>query len=231
MNPAEVRILLVEDEPSLVLTLEDRLKSEGYEVASATDGEEGLARASDEAFDLLILDINLPKKNGLDVCRDLRQRGVSTPILMLTARGDVVDKVVGLKLGADDYLAKPFEMMELLARIESLLRRSPVLAGQSTDTFIFGDVRVDFDAAEVTRGGRAVELSALELRLLEHLVRHPGKVLSRDHLLDEVWGYDATPYTRTVDVHIASLRQKIEEHPSKPRHVVTVHGRGYKFVV
>ena len=223
-------ILLIEDEPSLQMTLEDRLRSEGYEVSCEDDGLRGERRAIEDSFDAIVLDLNLPSKGGLDICRDLRRRGVATPILMLTARADVVDKVLGLKLGADDYLAKPFEHMELLARLEALLRRSPGLAGDSQSRAAFGDVRIDFEGAAVSKGGHAVELSALELRLLEFFVQHPGKVLSRDHLLDEVWGYDATPVTRTVDVHVASLRQKLEDVPSKPRFFVTVHGRGYKFV-
>ncbi|MEM1204074.1 MAG: response regulator transcription factor [Acidobacteriota bacterium] len=224
------RLLVIEDEPSLVMTLEDRLRAEGYGVDVAEDGVSGLERATEGDYDLLLLDVNLPRKNGFDVCRDLRQRGVDTPILMLTARGDVVDRVVGLKLGADDYLAKPFDMMELLARVEALLRRRPSLGGAGVSRATFGEVRVDFDAAEVLRDGRPVELSALELRLLAYFLEHRGRVLSRDELLDEVWGYDATPQTRTVDVHVASLRQKLEEHAGKPRHILTVHGRGYKFV-
>ena len=224
------RILVVEDEPSLLLTLEDRLRSEGYAVATEEDGQAGFERAQAEPFDLVILDVNLPGKNGLDVCRDLRQQGFGAPILMLTARADLVDKVLGLKLGADDYLTKPFEHMELTARIEALLRRAPALGGGGARQARFGDVDVDFEAAEVTKDGAPVELSALELRLLEYFLEHRGKVLSRDRLLDDVWGYDATPVTRTVDVHVASLRQKIEDVPSKPRFLLTVHGRGYKFL-
>lgn len=223
-------ILLVEDEPSLALTLEDRLRSEGYEVESAGDGEAGFERALEGAFDLILLDLNLPKKNGLDVCRDLRARGIATPILMLTARGDVVDRVVGLKMGADDYLSKPFEAVELSARIEALLRRAPILSGTEPTTYHVDEIRVDLDAAEVTKAGARVDLSALELRLLAYFLEHRGRVLSRDELLDEVWGYDATPVTRTVDVHVASLRQKLEDTPSRPKHLLTVHGRGYKFV-
>lgn len=223
------KILIVEDEPSLALTLEDRLRSEGYAVTVEEDGQRGFERAQAEAFDLLILDVNLPGKNGLDVCRDLRQQGISAPILMLTARTDLLDKVLGLKLGADDYLTKPFEHMELVARLEALLRRSPTLGSGGARHAHFGDVTVDFEAAEVEKNGEAVELSALELRLLDYFLGHRGKVLSRNTLLDEVWGYDATPVTRTVDVHVASLRQKIEDVPSKPRFLLTVHGRGYKF--
>lgn len=229
-HPGASRILLVEDEPSLVLTLSDRLLSEGYAVETAGDGETGLARARDGAFDLLILDVMLPRKNGFDVCRDLRQQGLQMPILMLTAKGQVVDKVVGLKLGADDYLTKPFDMMELMARVESLLRRARTPIAPAAGSYAFGGVRVDFRRSEITRDGAPVELSALEFKLLRHFIEHRGEVLSRDRLLDEVWGYQATPYTRTVDVHVASLRQKLEVKPGRPQFIVTVHGQGYKFL-
>jgi two-component system alkaline phosphatase synthesis response regulator PhoP len=224
------RILLVEDEPSLVLTLTDRLVSEGYRVETASDGEEALARAEAGAFDLILLDVMLPRKNGFDVCRDLRQRGVDVPVLMLTARTQVVDRVVGLKLGADDYLTKPFEMIELLARIEALLRRGRTPLATPTEAYAFGRVQVDFRRAEVRRDEQLLSLSALELRLLRHFIENRGLVLSREELLDRVWGYDATAVTRTVDVHVASLRQKIEPNPSRPQHIVTVHRLGYKFV-
>ena len=224
------RILLVEDEPSLVLTLSDRLVSEGYRVATAGDGEEALTRAEAGGFDLIILDVLLPRKNGFDVCRDLRQRGVDTPVLMLTARSQVVDRVVGLKLGADDYLTKPFEMIELLARVEALLRRGRSPLSPSAEAYSFGNVQVDFRRAEVRRDGQPLSLSALELRLLRHFIENRGLVLTRDELLDRVWGYDAAAVTRTVDVHVASLRQKIEPNPSRPQHIVTVHRLGYKFL-
>jgi DNA-binding response OmpR family regulator len=223
------RILLVEDEPSLVLTLTDRLVSEGYRVETAGDGNSALARAEETPFDLVLLDVMLPGKNGFDVCRDLRQRGVSTPVLMLTARAQVVDRVVGLKLGADDYLTKPFEMIELLARIEALLRRSRGPAATVTGTYAFGSVTVDFRRAEVTRDGVPLSLSALELKLLRYLIENRGLVVSRDELLDQVWGYDASAHTRTVDVHVASLRQKVEPQPGRPQFIVTVHRLGYKF--
>ena len=225
------RILLVEDEPGLVMTLTDRLSREGFAVETATDGDTGLARGSSEQFDLIILDIMLPRRNGLDLCRDLRQRGNSTPILMLTARGQVVDKVVGLKLGADDYVTKPFEMMELLARIEALIRRASASSvSLPADSYQFGPIRVDFRAAEVTRDGKAIELSAREFQLLRYLIEHRGSTLSRHQLLNEVWGYNAMPSTRTVDVHVAWLRQKIEPNPRKPQLILTIHGLGYKFV-
>jgi two-component system, OmpR family, alkaline phosphatase synthesis response regulator PhoP len=224
------RILLVEDEPGLRLTLEDRLDSEGYRVESAQNGEEGLARAAGGAYDLVILDVMLPKKSGFDVCRDLRHRGVETPILMLTARGQVADRVVGLKLGADDYLTKPFAMAELLARVEARLRKYPDQESPKTDGYRFGDVCVDFRRAEVTRGGRPVELSAKEFQLLKYFVEHTGATLSRDELLNHVWGYDAMPTTRTVDVHVAWLRRKLEPNSRHPQYILTLHGLGYKFV-
>jgi two-component system alkaline phosphatase synthesis response regulator PhoP len=226
------RILLVEDEPGLVLTLTDRLTSEGYEVRTEENGEDGLATALTGPFDLIILDIMLPKMNGFDVCRDIRRQDTFTPILMLTARGQVVDKVVGLKLGADDYLTKPFEIVELLARIEALLRRASVVTPPlaSGETHRFGDVTIDFRSAEVRRSGKPIDLSAKEFQLLRYFVEHQGATLSRDELLNEVWGYDATPSTRTVDVHVAWLRQKLETNPRHPRHILTMHGLGYKFV-
>jgi two-component system alkaline phosphatase synthesis response regulator PhoP len=224
------RILLVEDEPGLVLTLSDRLTSEGYQIESARDGESGLERASNEVFDAIILDVMLPRKNGFDVCRDLRQRGVNTPVLMLTARGQVVDKVVGLKLGADDYLTKPFEMIELLARVEALLRRAPAAPSLQSENYQFGSIKVDFRRAEVERDGEKIELSAKEFQLLRYFIEHREATLSRDELLNEVWGYDAMPTTRTVDVHVAWLRQKLEPNPRHPQYILTVHGMGYKFV-
>ncbi len=224
------RVLLVEDEPSLILTVRDRLINEGYGVEVAVDGEAAITIARRGAFDVILLDIALPRKNGFDVCRDLRAHGVNTPVLMLTARGQVIDHILGLKLGADDYLTKPFDMMELLARIEALLRRSRNLAGAAAESYAFGDVRVDFRRAEVMRDGSAVEVSGLELKLLRYLIEHRGAVITREELLDKVWGYDATPVTRTVDVHVASLRQKLEQNPSRPEFIVTVHGLGYKFL-
>ncbi len=229
------RILLVEDEPSLVLTLSDRLVSEGYEVETAGDGEEGLSKALEGSFDLILLDVMLPGIDGFEVCRELRARSVQIPIVMLTARGQVVDRVVGLKLGADDYVTKPFEMIELLARMEALFRRAraPVTlaagAGAAAGTHVFGDVRVDFRSGEVFRGGAPVALSAMELKLLTYFIQNRGALVTRDELLDKVWGYDAMPTTRTVDVHVAALRQKLEENPSRPQHILTVHRRGYRF--
>jgi two-component system alkaline phosphatase synthesis response regulator PhoP len=227
----ERRILLVEDEPSLVLTVSDRLLSEGYQVETAGDGNTALSRALAEPFDLVILDVMLPGRDGFEVCRELRSRGGQVPVLMLTARSQVIDRVVGLKLGADDYLTKPFEMIELLARVEALLRRSsaPPVSPASAGTYTFGDVRVDFRRAEVFRGDEPVTLSALEFKLLAYFIENRGALLTRDELLDKVWGYDAMPVTRTVDVHVGSLRQKLERNPSHPELFLTVHRRGYRF--
>jgi two-component system, OmpR family, alkaline phosphatase synthesis response regulator PhoP len=224
------RMLLVEDEPALVLTLSDRLRSEGYEVEAAADGDEGYRLASSGRFDLVLLDVGLPRRGGFDVLRDLRQHRVDTPVLMLTARGQVVDRVLGLKLGADDYLAKPFDMMELLARIEAVLRRRSGPSPASGAAYSFADVRVDFRSAEVTRGGEPVFLSSLEFKLLRYFIEHRGALVSRRELLEHVWGYPAVLQTRTVDVHVASLRHKLERHPAKPEHIVTVHRMGYRFV-
>ncbi len=222
------RLLLIEDEPGLVLTLRDRLTREGYAVETSTDGESGLERASREAFDLVLLDVMLPRMNGFDVLRELRKRGTETPVIMVTAKGQVVDKVVGLKLGADDYVTKPFEMVELLARIEAKLRRAPAVSHPS-EGYQFDDVRVDFRRAEVTKEGAPLELSAREFQLLKYFIEHRGATLTREELLNEVWGYNSMPSTRTVDVHVAWLRQKIEPNSRHPQYILTIHGMGYKF--
>ena len=222
------RLLLVEDEPGLVLTLTDRLSCEGYSVEISADGESALERAAGEPFDLVLLDVMLPRMNGFEVLRELRQRGVEVPVIMLTARGQVVDRVVGLKLGADDYVTKPFEMAELLARVEARLRRAPA-APRPLDGHRFGEITVDFRKAEVTRAGVPLDLSAREFRLLRYFVEHRGATLTREELLNEVWGYSAMPSTRTVDVHVAWLRQKIEPNPRHPQFILTIHGLGYKF--
>jgi len=226
------RILLAEDEPGLVLTLTDRLESEGYAVDSAREGGDALKKAAEGSYDLILLDVMLPGKSGFDVCRELRSGGSSTPILFLTARGEVADKVVGLKLGGDDYLTKPFDMMELTARVEALLRRAGTSAPEGTTgvRYAFGDVEVDFRKAEVTRGKIPVELSALEFKLLKYFIENRGATLSRDELLSRVWGYDAAIHSRTVDVHVSGLRQKIEPNPARPQYVVTVHKLGYRFL-
>jgi two-component system alkaline phosphatase synthesis response regulator PhoP len=222
------RILLVEDADSLRLALRDWLHSEGYGVETASDGDDGFAKARTGLFDLVVLDVMLPGKAGLDVCRDLRQEGHDVPIVMLTARGQTADKIFGLKAGADDYVTKPFEMAELLARIEALLRRC---RGRQAGVAVygFGNIVVDRRGTEARRGDTLLDLSTKEFQLLEHFIEHRGETLSREDLLREVWGYRSTPSTRTVDVHVAWLRRKLEDDPRNPRWIVTVHGFGYRF--
>jgi len=223
------KILLIEDEVGLVRTLTDRLVKEGYEVELARSGDVGLKKAIEKSFNLIILDIMLPQKNGLDVCRDLRQRNILTPIIMLTAKGEITDRVVGLKLGADDYLTKPFDMLELLARVEALIRRSNILVSNSIDTYEFGLIQVDMRKSKVERQNKIVELSAKEFALLRYFIEHRELIISRNELLDAVWSYDSMVSTRTVDVHVSSLRQKLEVNPHHPQHILTVYGLGYKF--
>jgi two-component system alkaline phosphatase synthesis response regulator PhoP len=225
----QYKILLIEDEPGLCLTLSDRLQKEGYRVDVSNDGESGFERAANQPYDLLILDLMLPKKNGNDICRDLREMGLVIPILMLTARTQTEDKVQGLKIGADDYLTKPFEMVELLARIEALLRRATRSFTSASLIYQFGSIRIDFRKTEITRNGEPVAFSAKEFQLLSYFIDHKGETLTRETLLQEVWGYTSVPYTRTVDVHIAWLRQKLEDDPKQPQWILTVHGLGYKF--
>jgi two-component system alkaline phosphatase synthesis response regulator PhoP len=227
---SDKRLLLVEDEPGLQLALSDRLTSEGYAVVTAGDGNLAVTRATGEPFDVIVLDVMLPGRDGFDVAKTIRQHGIQTPILMLTARTQVFDRVVGLKLGADDYLTKPFETIELLARLEALLRRAPSGAsGVSLERYQFGEITVDVRKAEVTLKGQPLEVSAKEFQLLKYFIEHRGATVSRDELLTEVWGYNATPSTRTVDVHVAWLRQKLEPNPRVPQYILTVHGLGYKF--
>jgi two-component system alkaline phosphatase synthesis response regulator PhoP len=224
------RLLLVEDEPGLQLALSDRLTAEGYAVATAGDGNSAITRATGEPFDVIVLDVMLPGRDGFDVAKTIRQHGVQTPILMLTARTQVVDRVVGLKLGADDYLTKPFETIELLARLEALLRRAPAgPSGMTLERYQFGEITVDVRKAEVTQKGELLDLSAKEFQLLKYFIEHRGATVSREELLHEVWGYSNTPSTRTVDVHVAWLRQKLEPNPRVPQYILTVHGLGYKF--
>jgi DNA-binding response OmpR family regulator len=221
-------ILLVEDEPGLRKTLTVRLEKAGYVVDSAIDGVSGFEKAMDSPFDLIILDVALPVRNGFDICRDLRQAGVATPILMLTARTQTVDKVVGLKLGADDYVTKPFASLELLARIEALLRRVPTRIGKGV--IEFPPLRLDMRRMEVTRDGTPVYLTAREFQLLRYLMERAGSAIPRAELLHSVWGYDTGSFTRTVDMHVASLRKKLETRPATPEIILTVPSVGYKFV-
>ena len=223
------KVLIIEDEPNMVVGLKDSCEYEGYEVSVARNGKEGLEKALTEKIDIILLDVMLPLMSGIDVCRTLRTRGIETPIVMLTARGQEMDKVVGLEVGADDYVTKPFSIKELLARIRAHLRRAAKQVVE-LESFTFGDVELNFKKYTAHKGGQALDLSAREFEILRYLIRHRGEIVTRDQLLDEVWGYDSTPVTRTVDNHIARLRQKIEQDPSEPKHIVTVHRLGYRFI-
>jgi DNA-binding response OmpR family regulator len=225
------RILVIEDEPQMLLGLRDNLELEGYEVATASDGDEGLQKASSFQPDLVILDVMLPRKNGFDVCRELRARGTPTPVVMLTARSQETDKVLGLELGADDYVTKPFSITELLARVRAVLRRAGARpAGSQVDTYRIGDLEIDFRMHQARRGKQRVEFTAREFELLRYFVTHVGQVVTREQILNEVWGYEEFPTTRTIDNFVAKLRQKIERAPHAPEHILTIHGSGYKFV-
>ena len=223
------RILIGEDEPNMVAGLRDNFEFEGYDVITAPDGVAGLERALNEAPDLVILDVMMPRMSGLDVCKQLKTKRPSVPIIMLTARGQEVDKVVGLELGADDYVTKPFSIRELLARVKAVLRRSKT-APKEQEKYSFGEVEVNLKSCQVSRSGKELEFSSKEFELLKYFLCHPGEALSRDRLLEDVWGYDRFPTTRTVDAHIVRLRQKVEPKPEEPRFILTVHGTGYKFV-
>jgi two-component system alkaline phosphatase synthesis response regulator PhoP len=223
------RILVIEDEPQMLLGLRDNLELEGYDVQTAADGEEGLSKASSAPPDLVILDVMLPKRNGFDVCRELRARNVSTPIVMLTARSAETDKVLGLELGADDYVTKPFSITELLARVRAVLRRSNPQR-PATETVRIGDIDFDFRLHQARRGQTRIEFTAREFELLRYLVQHVGQVVTREQILNDVWGYEEYPTTRTIDNFVAKLRQKIEKSPHAPEHILTIHGSGYKFV-
>ena len=223
------KILIVEDEPAMVAGLRDNFEYEGYEVISAGDGVTGLERALADSPDLVVLDVMMPRMSGLDVCKQLKAKRPAVPIIMLTARGQEIDKVVGLELGADDYVTKPFSIRELMARVKAVLRRSSTSA-PAPDIYRFSDVEVNIRSNEVRRNGELVDLSSKEFALLEYFIAHPVETLSRDRLLDAVWGYENYPNTRTVDTHIVHLRQKLEPNPEEPRFILTVHGTGYKFV-
>lgn len=223
------KILIIEDEPDMVLGLRKNLEWDGFEVIAASDGEAGLTCALTDCPDLILLDIMLPKLSGLDVCRQLRNNGVSAPVIMLTARGQEIDKVLGLEIGADDYVTKPFSIRELLARVRAILRRASRQSAQP-DLYRFADVELNFGKHQAQKRGQPLELSPREFGMLKYFVQHLGETVTRDQLLDEVWGYDNFPLTRTVDNHIARLRQKIEENPAEPRHIITVHRMGYKFL-
>jgi DNA-binding response OmpR family regulator len=222
------RILIVEDDPAMSVALRDGFEFEKHAVLIANDGEAAITLAARETPDVIILDVMLPKKSGLDVCRELRKSGNNTPVIMLTARGQEVDKIVGLKIGADDYITKPFSFMELLARLEAVMRRTRREAGG--EQIAFGEVKLDFRKYHAFKSGIPLDLTQREFRILRYFLDHANEVVSRDALLNHVWGYDASAVTRTVDTHVARLRQKIEEVPAEPRHLLTVHRVGYRFV-
>ncbi len=222
------KVLIVEDDQAMAVALSDGFTYEGFAVEVARDGSTGLRMAAGREVDLIILDVMLPRLSGLDVCRQLRSDGNGTPIIMLTARGQEIDKVLGLKTGADDYVTKPFSFLELMARVEAVLRRASK-PDAAVEQLRFGDVELSFKNFEARKAGRPIELSPREFKIVRYFAEHRGEVVSRDQLLDAVWGYDSLPLTRTVDMHIAKLRQKIEDVPSDPRYIITVHRVGYKF--
>jgi two-component system alkaline phosphatase synthesis response regulator PhoP len=226
---ATAKILIVEDEPNMVAGLRDNFEFEGYMVITARDGVDGLQRALDESPDLVVLDVMMPRMSGLEVCKQLRAKRGSIPIIMLTARGQEVDKVVGLELGADDYVTKPFSIRELLARVKAVLRRTATVP-KEMDQHSFADVEVDLKRCRVLKSGKAIDVSSKEFELLKYFICHSGEILSRDRLLEEVWGYENYPTTRTVDTHLVRLRQKLEPDPEQPQYFLTVHGTGYRFV-
>ncbi|MBN1670692.1 MAG: response regulator transcription factor [Kiritimatiellae bacterium] len=224
------QILIVEDEENILKILSDFLRFEGFEVLTAQDGQAGVERAVGGRPDLIVLDIMLPRKNGYDVCRELREKGLLVPIVILTAKGEEIDKVLGLELGADDYMTKPVALKELNARIRALLRRAEWLKQEEKLASVeFGDVKVDFQRHEVTRRGKTLPLSTMEVGLLHYMVKHRGEVLTRERILNEVWGYEKFPTTRTIDTHVLNLRRKLEQNPNRPKYLLTVHGAGYRF--
>lgn len=223
------RILIIEDDPAILLGLEESLREEHFEIFTAEDGEHGFQKGKNENMDLIILDLILPSKNGIEICKDLRLAGVTIPILMLTSKIEEMDKVLGLEVGADDYITKPFSVRELIARIKALLRRRSEFK-KEIENYSFGNICLDFVKHEAEKGDQPIEMSSTELKILRYLIQHEGFVVTRHQLLDDVWGYNNYPTTRTVDNFILSLRKKIEDNPSKPKHLLTIHKAGYKFV-
>jgi DNA-binding response OmpR family regulator len=223
------KMLIVEDDQAMAVALRDGFEYEGYSVIVARDGAAGLRMATEKDLDLIILDVMLPRLSGLDICKQLRTVGNDIPIILLTARGQEIDKVLGLKLGADDYVTKPFSFMELAARVEAVMRRASKHV-EKVEAFQIGDLHLDFRKCEATKGGSPLDLSPREFKIMKYFIEHRGEVVSRDQLLDAVWGYDSFPLTRTVDTHIAKLRQKVEDDPGTPHYIITVHRAGYKFL-
>ena len=223
------KILIIEDDPAIRTGLKETFTTEGYNVSDAETGTKGFELAGKQNFDLIVLDLILPGKDGIEICKDLRSDGVKTPIIMVTSRKEEIDKILGLEIGADDYVTKPFSIRELLARVKALIRRSTYEPGEIEEV-AFANLKIDFIKQEMLKGDNPVRLSATEYRILHYFIDHEGEVISRDKFLDEVWGYDSYPTTRTVDNYILSLRKKIEDDPAKPKHLLTIHKVGYKFV-
>lgn len=223
------RILVIEDDPAIARGLLDNLRQEHYEAEWESDGKKGYEKARKQKWDLIMLDVMLPEMSGTDICRSLRQGGSQVPVMMLTGKGAETDKVLGLELGADDYVTKPFSIREVLARVKALLRRQTEVLAEIAETDV-GDVHIDFRKQEAVRGKKKIEMSAREYQLLKYFVQREGQVISRDQILNDVWGFDALPTTRTVDNYVLSLRKKLESSPSKPKHILTIHTVGYKFV-
>jgi DNA-binding response OmpR family regulator len=224
------KILIVEDEPAMQLGLKDNLELEAYTVTLASDGEEGLSKIKNNTYDLILLDVMLPKLSGFDVCKATRAANISTPIILLTARGEEIDKILGLEFGADDYITKPFSVRELLARIKAILRRSQAVVSKETLSTIIGRLKIDFNAFRAEESGAEIKLSHKEFEILSYLHQNKNQVVSRYDLLEKVWGYEEQPTTRTVDNFIVRLRQKVETNPNQPKVILTVHGTGYKMV-
>lgn len=223
------RILIIEDDPAITKGLSDVLTEEHYEVVTEEDGEKGFKFAQNENIALIILDLLLPSKNGIEICTDLRKKGINTPILMLTSKKEEMDKVLGLEVGADDYVTKPFSVRELLARVKALLRRKNEITKDIED-YSFGSVQIDFKKQTAAKKNKPIELSTTEFKILKFFIEHEGEVVTRDNLLDKVWGYDVFPTSRTVDNYILAIRKQIEDDPSAPKHLITVPKAGYKFV-
>ena len=225
------KILIVEDEPQMQRGVKDNLEFEGYEVDVADDGKSGLQKIMDKSYDLVLLDVMLPQMSGFDVCKKAREKGIATPIIMLTAKGEEIDKVLGLELGADDYITKPFGLRELLARVKAVLRRAEGSATGSAERMVLGSVEIDFATYNASRSGEAIQMTPKEFDILKFLWHHRNKAVSRDQLLTNVWGYDESLSTRTVDNFILKIRQKVEDDPAHPKHIMTIHGMGYKLIV
>ncbi|HMN18824.1 MAG: response regulator transcription factor [Ignavibacteriota bacterium] len=223
------KLLIIEDDPATLNGLEETFSEENFQVTTSISGQMGFDKAMHESYDLIILDLVLPEKNGIDICKDLRKNGINTPVLMLTGKKDEIDKIIGLEIGADDYVTKPFSLREVVARVKALLRRPQELRPE-IEEYSFSDVYFNFRKQEAKKGSNPVDFSVMEYKVIKYFVQREGEVIDRNKLLDEVWGYENYPSTRTVDNFIMNLRKKIEDDPSNPKHLLTIHRAGYKFV-